>query len=125
MELSVRAQLLAAQQEGKVVDDRQAVGAQRHLRALQLPPHLREQRTGENAKGAETTRGETGTVPLANRPRRLLSKEAETFGRCSSRILLLTMLWPIIPRKTAVCGRTERIRLERDSTRGCWFTSWK
>lgn len=44
---------------------------------------------------------------------------AGTFGRCSSRILLLTMLCPIIPLKTAVCGRTERMRLERDSTKGC------
>lgn len=48
-----------------------------------------------------------------------LHKQADTFGRCSSRILLLTMLCPIIPLKTAVCGRTERIRLERDSTNGC------
>lgn len=48
-----------------------------------------------------------------------------TLGRCSSRILLFTMLWPIIPLKTAVCGRTERMRLARVSTRGCWLTSWK
>lgn len=48
MELSVRAELLAAQQEGKVVDDGQAVGPQRHLRPLQLPPHL-------EGGGAETT----------------------------------------------------------------------
>ena len=41
MELSVGPQLLPAQQEGKVVYDGQAVGSQRHLRALQLPPHLR------------------------------------------------------------------------------------
>lgn len=50
-------------------------------------------------------------------------KRVATFGRCSRRILLLTMLWPIIPLNTAVCGRTERMRLERVSTRGCWLTS--
>lgn len=77
MELPVRPQLLSAQQEGKVVDDSQAVGSQWHLRALQLPPHLKEQDTGEKATGAQI-------MPTVMNP--------GTLGRCSSRILLLTML---------------------------------
>lgn len=120
MELSVGPQLLSAQQEGEVVDDGQAVGSQRHLRPLQLPPHL-----GEKAETAEKAGASDGTGLLRNGWRGFLSEQAETLGRCSSRILLLTMLWPIIPLNTAVCGRTERMRLERDATNGCWLTSWK